>query len=46
MTACASRIRAFENSAGVTSVATDVLVRTLQVKTGAEMIKRFLRLNL
>ena len=46
VTTSAGRIGALENPARMTSVATNVLVRAVQVKTSAEMIERFLCLNL
>ena len=42
MAACANRTGALEDAAGMTPVATDILVCTIEVKTGSEMIKRFL----
>lgn len=42
MASRASRTGALENAAGMTPVATDILVCTIEIKTGSEMIKRFL----
>lgn len=39
MTACARGASSFKDSTGVTAVAADILVSTIEVEAGAEMIE-------